>query len=287
MKIIGVDIGGTGIKAGLFLDNKLVEKISTKTHGKEGLSSILKSLTFAIDYFLKKNFDVNYIGISTAGNIDPKAGKCIYASNNLVGWTGFEIKSFIENHYKITCFVENDAVCHLYSQINKKTFNKNIFLMTIGTGLGAVLYRNNSVLYGKDFDLMKIAHTVVKENGIKCDCGQYGCAEKELSATGLSINARIVYSRRIKVKELFALYAKGDENAKKIIDNYFKEFNWFLNYIKETYHPDLIMIGGGVARSKNVFLKNIVSNCEIQFLRHSGNAGLYGANKLVRRNVNE
>ena len=41
MKIIGVDIGGTGIKAGLFLDNKLVEKISTKTHGKEGLSSIL------------------------------------------------------------------------------------------------------------------------------------------------------------------------------------------------------------------------------------------------------
>ena len=256
-----------------------------KTHGHEGRESITNTLDVMILTYIEKYKQIDYIGISTAGNIDPVEGLCVYASDNLKGWTGFRIKDYIFNKFNIPTFVENDAVCHLYSQLNKNNINKTIFLMTIGTGLGAVVFKNKQICYGKDFDLMAIAHNIVEPCGIRCDCGKLGCAEKELSATGLSIRARLRYNQNINIKELFNKYKQKDEIAIEIIDAYFVRFNYFIKLIEKNYNPDLILIGGGVARAKDVFENNIVSNTKISFLKHSGNAGVYGAYNLVRMNI--
>lgn len=184
MRTIGVDIGGTNIKASLFDGEIIINSVKEKTNGTLGNDYILASLFSCIDNLLNSSkIKPEYIGISSAGNINPYDGTCVYASNNLKGWTGLNIKNVVENKYNIKCYVENDAVCAFLAEFEEQ-YNqfqgKNVVMITIGTGLGICVYHDNKIIRGNNFDGGAFAHKVVRENGIYCDCGKFGCAEKEL-----------------------------------------------------------------------------------------------------------
>lgn len=280
MKYLSIDIGGTSIKGGIFEENILLDTFSYLTHGKEGREKILESLDVVISHFLSEFKDIKGIGVSSAGNIDPKSGIVVYASDNLRGFTGLNLKEYIENKYKIETKVNNDAVCFLLSNINKDNFNKNIFMITLGTGVGACLYKNQEIFYGNEFDLGKFAHKVIKENGILCDCKKKGCAEKEVSSAYLLHAIKENYKEDLSIKELFDLYRNKENRAIKILDEYFMKLNDFIKYI-ETLGVDEIYISGGIATSKDVFIKNI-QNKKVKYSELGSLGALYGANYLIR-----
>lgn len=283
MNILAVDIGGTSIKAAYFIDNKIVKKYQNKTNGKLGRSAILNSLFSLIDKFnIKEKY---YIGISSAGDIDPFSGICIYASENLLGWTGLNIKETILSKYNnvIDCKVENDAVCHLLSQISNKNKYKNIFLITVGTGIGAVYYKRGEIFYGEDFDLGKFAHITINKNGLRCDCGKIGCAEKEISATGLNYYIKNNLNLDISIKDLF-IANLNDNKYNEFIENYFNKFNYFLDELSNKLEIDEFIIGGGVANSREIFKKFLNTNKKITLAKHGSNAGIYGAKYLIKGN---
>jgi len=283
MNYIVLDIGGTSIKGGYFIDMKLVHLYSEKTNGKLGINAILLSLEKVINA-LNLYGNTHYICISSAGNIDPKKGECVYASDNLKGWTSFNIKKYIEEKYKIICFVENDCCMHLLSQINESNKDKSVFMMTLGTGVGSVLYKNSEIYYGDNFSLGKFQHFCVKENGLKCDCGEYGCAEKELSSTGLKIYIQNIFNKEISVKTVFSLYRNGNLKAKEIFDEYFLKLEKYINFIN-TLKVDEIIIGGGLIKSKDVFIKYLGKHSEIKYALHGHLAALYGGYPLIKRNL--
>lgn len=116
MNSICLDIGGTSIKGGYFSNNNLLETFSIPSNGKLGRIEILKSIDFIMKEIIKKYPHFDYIGISSAGNIDYKNGICVYASNNLKDWTNFNIKEYFNDKYHKLVFVENDAVCALLGE---------------------------------------------------------------------------------------------------------------------------------------------------------------------------
>ena len=99
MSHLCIDIGGTSIKGGVFLDHKLIDTYSYKTNG-HSFDLILKSINRVVNHFLNKYQDISFIGVSSAGDIDYKHGYCVYASNNLNGFTKFDIKKYFEANYK-------------------------------------------------------------------------------------------------------------------------------------------------------------------------------------------
>lgn len=283
MNTICLDIGGTSIKGGYFINNNLVGKYSFPSYGDKGLEEIKRSIITVINYFLSIYKKCDFIGISTAGNIDPYNGCCVYASNNLRGYTGFKIKEFIEEKYKINCVVENDAVSALFGELDENISNKNVFMITLGTGVGAVLFKNNEVFYGDEFDLGKFAHHVINENGNSCDCGNFGCAEKEVSSTGLKILAKYFFDYDIESKDVFNLYRKKNNNAKKVLDLYFAEFKIYLEYIK-SLGVDYIIIGGGLIGSKDIFFKYLKEYKDtIIYAKNGNDAGIIGINNIISR----
>ena len=174
MKNIGIDIGGTSIKGAVIENGTGTARAKRSTDISRGLDSIRDCLFAVIKDLLPLAGTDAGIGIGSAGDIDPYEGKVLYATGNLPGFTGFEIKKDVENKF------------------NRRDFGaaencKNAVMLTLGTGLGGAASINGKLLTGANFHAARIGHIPLHIGGRECNCGKVGCAEQYVSATGLIV----------------------------------------------------------------------------------------------------
>lgn len=276
---IGVDIGGTNIK-GILVDedNKILKSTSKPTNGKVGREAIKKSLFEVIDFLFCN--DVKLIGVSSAGNIDPNTGVCVYATDNLKGWTGYDIKSDLENKYSVKTIVDNDAVCALKAELDNYPDAENVVMITFGTGIGGAVMSGGKIIRGKNFDGGRLGHIVLVPGGRPCNCGKLGCAETYLSCTALKTQAD-KKSKTNGVRELFDLYRLGNENAIEVIKEFSYYLNIFLDNIRTAYSPEYIILGGGLAANDKILLSLINDKTGVEIAKYANQAGALGALKTT------
>lgn len=282
IKAIGIDIGGTTIKGGLFevgtaADGSVpLKEVCLPTHGKEGREKILGSL-FRVISALKERGEVQRIGISSAGNIDNERGICVYATDNLLGWTGIHLKEEVENRFGLPCSVDNDAICALKGELFAHPNVLNATMLTFGTGVGGASLINGEIVRGKNFDGGRWGHFSLVKNGRKCNCGKRGCAETYLSATALLKDGRKKIKNLTDVKELFQLAEKKDERAEAVLAAFGENLNLLLDDIRTAIAPETIILGGGVAQSEKLIFDRIERKDDIAFARLGNRAGMFGA----------
>lgn len=276
MKIIAVDIGGTTIKSAVFIEGKFIDSYSVNTRGNTNRNLILEGVFNTIDRFFDK--DVIYISISSAGNIDNVNGKCVYATDNLKGWTGLEIKKIITEKYKVSTFVENDAICSLKGELANYSSHNDVVMLTLGTGVGGAAIIDNNIVHGNKFTGMRFGHMIIESNGYVCNCGSRGCVEQYISATALVREAKKYNSNIKNGKEIFELYRNNDQNMKKVVDNFMHYFNVTINSINQLLDPSLIIIGGGISLAKDIILEKLDKNIKnVVFAKYGDKSALYGA----------
>ena len=276
MKKIGLDLGGTTIKGALFDDENNVTRISTQaTRGQEGRKAIFAALFSLIDGL--KTEDVSLIGISSAGNIDPATGVCVYATDNLLGWTGTDIKREVESRYRISCKVDNYAVCALKGELTFYPAATNVTMLTFGTGVGGASLVNGQILRGKNFDAARWGHLVLVPGGRACNCGKSGCAESYLSATALVKRGRESMPDLADCKQLFSLAEAGNDKAQAVLEEFGLYLNLLLDNIRTALAPERIILGGGVAKSEGAILKLLTKKEDVCFARLGDMAGVLGA----------
>ncbi len=281
-QILVIDIGGTRIKSALIKDRQLLKEASAASNGKVSREAILSGLDEVLSVY--KDDEFACVGVSSAGRFDPKTGICVYASDNLKGWTGFHLKEYVEQKTGRKAFVENDAVCAMLSLIHDG--DPDTVMLTLGSGVGACLYKDGKIYHGNNFDLGELQHLCVKENGLLCDCGKRGCAEKELAAPGLNQLIVDSYGEDIGVRQLFNEFESGCPKAKKVLDEYFRIFDVFYHKLKQAV-PSLktIFISGGIAKNKDVFRNYLSHYPEITLSEDPVHAGLFGAYELALRGI--
>ena len=276
MKIIAVDIGGTTIKSALFIEGKFIDSYFVKTRGNTNRNLILEGVFNTIDRFFDK--DVIYISISSAGNIDSENGKCVYATDNLKGWTGLEIKKIITEKYKVSTFVENDAICSLKGELANYSSLNDAVMLTLGTGVGGAAIIDNNIVHGNKFTGMRFGHMIIESNGYVCNCGSRGCVEQYISGTALVREAKKYNSNIKNGKEIFDLYRNNDQNMKKVVDNFMYYFNVTINSINQLLDPSLIIIGGGISLARDIILEKLDKNIKnVVFAKYGDKSALYGA----------
>lgn len=138
MKHIGIDIGGTSIKGAVIENGAVTARAKRSTDTSRGRDSIKNCIFEVIKSLLPLIGTDAGIGIGSAGDIDPYEGKVLYATDNLPGFTGFEIKKDVENAFNRRSFVVNDAVAAFIgeSYFGAAKGCKNAVMLTLGTGLG-------------------------------------------------------------------------------------------------------------------------------------------------------
>ena len=277
--LIGVDIGGTTVKLGLFTPRAdLVEKWEITTRKHEGGKYILDDIVESIeDKLEEKNIDksmVEGIGLGVPGpiNNDGIVKNCV----NL-GWEVFNIEKKLSELIKLPVKAGNDANVAALGEMWKGGGEgyKNIIMITLGTGVGGGIIIDGMLLPGVNGSAGEIGHiNVCKEETESCGCGKKGCLEQYASATGIvNIAKKLILDttlesilrdkEKLSAKDIFDAAKLEDGLALKVINKFGEILGRSLANIACILDPEVFVIGGGVSKTGEILLETAKQNYEI------------------------
>jgi glucokinase len=286
--IVGVDLGGTKIRAGLIGRFDVKKEITLLTNAKQGKNKILKTLFEAIDYVFQD--DVKEIGIAVAGNTD---GRKIIEATNIKSLNNLNLSQIISKKYGIKSFLENDANAfalaeyHFLKKKNPKL--RNIVGITLGTGVGGGIIIDGEIYRGSFYSAGEIGHMSIASNGIKCSCGNYDCFEVYCNGKALERYYYEFTKKKLQSTMITNSLSK-DKNALKAVYEYSKYLGIGLVNIANIFSPDYIVIGGGISKLNEIYKPAIkhfkkyairaVKNTKIIKSRLGDNSIIIGASLL-------
>lgn len=304
----GVDIGGTGIKVGLFdTDGNLLDKWVITTRKTGNGKDVLKDASdFVVSKLEEKGLSkdkVLGIGVGLPGPVKDN-GDVLELPNLGLGYFNIEEEMSRMTGFKIKA--GNDAnVAALGEQWkgSGKGFS-NMVLVTLGTGVGGGIIYKGQIIAGSGGAAGEIGHLPVNQREVdKCGCGKSGCLEQYASATGIVRLAKQLVKRdpkdsklanldEITSKLVFDLAKEGDALALEVVDEACRYLGIALASIAQVVDPEAFVIGGGVSKAGDIIIRHIkkhyVSNVmnalkDRKFLIASlGNdAGIFGCARLV------
>lgn len=306
---IGIDLGGTNIKAGVVNENyEIIAKATTKTllprPAEEICADMAKVSLEAVEQAGLTLDDIESVGIGTPGTANSETGIIEY-SNNL-GFLNLPVVEIMQKHINKPVYVENDANAAAYGEYvagAAKGANDAVCI-TLGTGVGGGIIINGKIYSGFNFAGAEIGHTVIDPNGPGCTCGRKGCFEVFSSATGLvrmtreamlEDKASVMWQMneedgKVSARTAFNAMRAGDRAGKAVVDKYIKYLACGITNTINIFQPDILCIGGGVCNegdplllplkelvAKEVYTKNSAKNTEIVIAKLGNDAGIIGA----------
>lgn len=261
---VGVDVGGTNIKSALIRNGKIIKRVKIPTRADKNPTILIAQIKETIDDFTER---VSRIGIGIAGIIDSKKGIVKY-SPNLTGWTDVKLAQLIKKDLNIPVKILNDvnAIClGEWKYGAGKGFN-NLFLFTLGTGVGGAAVCEGKLLFGANGFAGEFGHSVIKYDGKRCTCGQFGHLEGYVGSKYIISRARRRMKRRLSslskyqkiTPRIIAQEAKkGDAVCKEI----FAEIGFYIGIgisnIISLFDPEVIIVSGGISRAGNILFDSI------------------------------
>jgi glucokinase-like ROK family protein len=190
--VIGADIGGTSIKAGLVhRDGQVGFLQQVPTLAESGSEAIAAGLVRAIEdvqaLCRENKIEPAGIGIATAGAVDQNDGSIFAATDNLPGWTGFRLRAFAEERFCLPVSVVNDAQAAALSELffGMGRGLSDFIAITVGTGVGGGLVSRGKLVTGNHGFAGSVGHEVIRKDGLPCNCGRKGCLEAYVSTAAL------------------------------------------------------------------------------------------------------
>ena len=273
-KCIGIDVGGTTVKIGIFgIDGSLLEKWEVPTRKEENGKYILSDVAASIQEKLREQNisieDVEGAGIGVPGPVMPDG--YVEVCVNL-GWRDKNPQEELQKLLGVPVFSGNDANVAALGEMwqgGGKGY-KDIVMVTLGTGVGGGVILNEKIISGKHGLGGEIGHIHVRDEEKEyCNCGGQGCLEQVASATGIAREARRVLAARkeessmrafgdeITAKDVLDCAKAGDELAGAVMETVSRYLGLVLAQVALTIDPEAFVIGGGVSKAGPFLLEGI------------------------------
>lgn len=301
----GIDIGGTNIKVGLFkiTEFSLIEKTEVSTPRDNHMFSIFER-TKEIMESLMNNNNISYDEIHGVGFAVPCPVKDGYVETcpNL-DWENIDIiekmKNVLPEHIKVV--VSNDANIAAYGEnYSLETPFQNAIFYTLGTGVGGGIIVNGQIVEGRTGSGGEVGHMPVFEGTDVCGCGKTGCLEQVCGTKAILNYARELSKKydseidfsNLTVKSIFDAAKNNDLIGQLVLNRVAKYMALSTSILAVSLDPDIIIIGGGIARAGQILIDTIkmyyqnyarFGTIDIPFvLAKTGNdAGIIGAAKYT------
>ncbi len=254
---IGVDVGGTNIKAALVdKDGRIKRKIKVKTDAARGKSVVLDKIIKcieAVSFGIEKKELVG-IGIGVPGIIDRKKGRIIMLPN-IPGFENFSLAARIRKKFGMPVLIENDASCVVLAEylFGAGKGAKNLVCLTLGTGIGGGIIIDGKLYHGRG-NAGEIGHITAEPKGIRCSCGNYGCSEEYISTKAFRRLAKKVKLGVTEPADIEKLARNGNTKALRVYSEIGRHLGLLLSDLVKVLDPKLILLGGGIAKSGNLIL---------------------------------
>lgn len=236
--LIGVDLGGTNVRAGLVKNGKII-KIATQPVRAHGTSDeVLEDLCAVIDAVAAK---VKFDGIGVGAPSIIEKG-VILETTNIAAWKNIPLQKKLSKHYQTSVALNNDANCfalgeQAYGQARKA---ENFVGLILGTGLGTGIISRGRL-----------------HSGMQCAAGEFGLIPYQNSV--LEHYASGQFFRRYETDgvEIQRRVENGEPEAQEILNAYGKHLAHAIQLILYSVAPEMIVLGGSVSRSYPYFRRSL------------------------------
>lgn len=291
MYIAGIDVGGTNLKFGIFDEQgkNVYTQVTRSVRGDSvGCARQIKQMIDEAPY------PVRMIGCGVPGTVFREQGTV--NSGNLK-WSNVPFEKVLTQETGLPVWIDNDAQCALMAETLEggSCFGlSDAVYLTLGTGVGGALLINGRPWRGHNNAGGELGHFITHAGGLSCPCGQRGCFEMYASAGALSR-----YANGVRARTVLDEARKGNRRMFDALGLYCRELANGIVSLYMIFHPQAVVLGGGLSAAGNVLLERIPQyvrsgydvNPEIikKTLRLATNlndAGMAGAAALARLNLN-
>ena len=264
--LVGVDLGGTKILAGVFTNSlKCIgrSKMSTKTERGAGavVERVAHCVQDAVDECDLDIKQVRGVGIGAPGSVDPENGKVMFAGN--LGWKDVSLKKELEKQLQLPVFLQNDCnICTLgVHEVELEAKPSNMIWIFLGTGIGGGLIIEGRLYSGYTRTAGEVGHMVLEVNGPKCTCGNRGCWEALASRSALfrQVQEAVKDGQKTVLTEMLGSDLKdlrsgdlrkaikqGDKFVEHIVEEAAKYTGIAVANLINVLNPEVVVLGGGL-----------------------------------------
>jgi len=308
MHCLGVDLGGTAVKIGLFsMDGQLICKLQNPVNKAAGPEGILSEIAASAARLMNEQHaeDVCCLGMGVPGNV--AEGRFALRCVNL-SWRNVPVSDFLEKLLHMPVTILHDASAAALGEHWRgasRAYDSSV-LVTLGTGVGGGLIDRNRLVegaHGCDGELGHMTLFPDEASPFPCSCGKRGCLEQYTAAPAIVRQARAALAASdtpsllrsvadLQAKDVFDAAKAGDALALGVVDRVCFYLGVALANVAAVFDPEAFIIGGGVSKAGRILTDTILpyyrqyaypgtDHAEFVLAKLGNEAGMYGAARFA------
>ncbi len=285
---IGLDLGGTAIKAGIVrADGTVVAKtaVATGTGPDEVIANLGRAAEMAAQQAGISVQQATAIGVTSPGALAISRGVVLRAGN-LPGFSDVPLRAKVSALLQRPAILENDANAAAFGEswvgAARHGAMHNVVLFTFGTGIGGGIVQDGRVLHGTRDLAAELGHMVVVADGEPCSCGQRGCIEAYASARSVgtraaarlnksneasSLRPLLKTNRPLTSRDVVVHARRGDKPALAVWEETCRMIAIACVNASHWTDPDMVVLGGGMAGAGEFLLEPVRRHYAQQYWR--------------------
>ena len=280
---IGIDIGGTFLKAGVVTeDGNILATAARPTGFPRPVEDIIKDIAgAATDAVAKAGLaldDVSDVGCGCAGTVHQQPRLIEYAGN-----LGFKQPPRVGELEKLLgkpVMAENDANAAMLGEwkAGAARGTQDCVCITLGTGVGGGVIAGGKMVRGVNSAGAELGHTVIDFNGVQCNCGRKGCWEAYASVTALIRQTQAAMMadldsamwqlaptlEEVNGRTAWDAMRAGDETGKAVVDQYIEFVGVGVVNMINVFQPEVLCIGGAISKEGDRLLQPLMEKAMIE-----------------------
>lgn len=263
MMVLGIDIGGSNIKAGMVDERGAI--LASRTIPTPGdLEAFMPSLQDAIRWLREATDEPAGVGVGCKGIINPDSTQVEALRGSLHFLEGLRLSDLVGLPLDVPVFADNAARVAMAGEMvwGAARGRQNVLMLTLGTGVGGAAIVNGQLLRGHSGVAGHLGHITVDPDGPPCACGNRGCLETVFSARaiegqvwaavhrGCSSSLTRLFREQPQLascRTIFQAAREGDELARSVVSAAIHKLAAAIAGMLHVFDPELVIVGGQVA----------------------------------------
>lgn len=256
MNIVGIDIGGTTIKADLYQSDgrslNQFREVATEIDFEKKTNQILEQVCQLIAFY-KEKFELDGVAISSAGVVDSQSGKISYAGYTIPDYIGTDFRSRILKEFGLPLAIENDVNCAALGEawLGAAKGHASAVMITVGTGIGGGIIYDGKIVNGSTYTAGEVGYLPMED----------GQDWQSLASTTALLE---LYSQKTGQqghtgRTFFAAIDQGDKLAQETLDIFLGRLAKGLLTLSYILNPEVLIVGGGILARSELILPRLES----------------------------
>ena len=189
--VVGVDIGGTQLRAAVLQGARLLSRVSVLTGVNplpdNTMPRIFNVIQQALDAAQVTMNSIKGIGVAMPGPLNAHTG-VTYSPPNWPAWANMPVRDIFQQRYQLPIYIENDANAAVLGEylFGAGRGCGNMVYLTISTGIGGGVMLDGKLIEGASGTAGELGHMSIDWQGERCSCGNRGCLEYYASGAAIA-----------------------------------------------------------------------------------------------------